>query len=87
MRVQLTPGPRVNGKATYKIRIDNGSPLVLNALALAGSVADPEAKPSLLLGISLPPQKHLAVPARGEVVKRLRLKRGVRVLSANLGGL
>jgi hypothetical protein len=87
VRVQLTPGPRVKGKATYKIRIDNGSPLVLNGLALAGSAADPEAKPSLLVGISLPPQKHLVVPASGEVVQRLRLKQGVRVLSADLGGL
>jgi hypothetical protein len=53
---QLTQGPRVKGKETYRIRIDNASPLVLDGLALAGSAADPKAKSSLLLGISLPPQ-------------------------------
>jgi hypothetical protein len=87
VRVQLTPGPRVKGKETYKIRIDNGSPLVLHGLALAGPAADPEAKPSLLLGISLPPKKSLAVPASSEVVSRLKLKQGISVQAVHLGGL
>jgi hypothetical protein len=87
VRVQLTPGPRVKGKETYKIRIDNGSPLVLHGLALVGSAADPDAKPSLLLGISLPPRKSLAVPARSEAVNRLKLKEGIRVQAIDLSGL
>jgi hypothetical protein len=87
VRVQLTLGPRVKGKETYKIRIDNSSPLVLHGLALAGSAADPEAKPSLLLGISLPPRKSLAVPASSEVVHRLKLKQGISVQAVHLGGL
>jgi hypothetical protein len=87
VRVQVTPGPRANGKEHYKIRIDNGSPLVLHGLALAGSAADPEAGPSLLLGISLPPNKSLAVPASPEVVQRLKLKEGLRVQAAHLSGL
>ena len=87
VRVALTEGPRVKGRQTYKIRIDNGSPLVLDGLALAPSAADPEANPSLLLGISLPPMKSLAVPVSAEVVERLKLKRGARVLSADLSGL
>ena len=82
--VQLTAGPRVKGKETYKIRIDNGSPLVLHGLALAGSAADPEAKPSLLLGISLSPGKSLAVPASSEVVHRLKLKQGLSVQAVDL---
>jgi hypothetical protein len=87
VRVQLTTGPRAKGKETYKIRIDNGSPLVLHGLALAGSAADPEAKPSLLLGISLSPGKSLAVPASFEVVHRLKLKQGISVQAVDLGGL
>jgi hypothetical protein len=87
VRVQLTPGPRVKGKETYKIRIDNASPLVLHGLALAGTAADPGAKPSLLLGISLPPKKSLAVPASSEVVHRLKLKQGISVQAVHLGGL
>jgi hypothetical protein len=87
VRVQLTAGPRVKGKETYKVRIDNGSPLVLHGLALAGTAADPEAKPSLLLGISLPPRKSLAVPASSEVVRRLKLKQGISVQAISLSGL
>jgi hypothetical protein len=87
VRVHLTAGPRVKGKETYKIRIDNGSPLVLHGLALAGSAADPEAKPSLLLGISLPPRKSLAVPASSEAVHRLKLKQGISVRAVDLSGL
>jgi hypothetical protein len=86
VRVQLIPGPRVKGKETHKIRIDNGSPLVLHGLALAGSAADPEAKPALLLGISLPPKKSLAVPASSEVVRRLKLKQGISVQAVDLSG-
>jgi hypothetical protein len=89
VRVELDTGPRVKGRETYKVRIDNASPLVLDGLALAPPEADPAAKPSLLLGISLPPRKSLAVPASPEVVQRLKLrpKQAVRVLSADLSGL
>ena len=83
----MIPGPRVKGKETYRIRIDNASPLVLDGLTLAGSAPDPTEKPSLLLGISLPPRKSLAVPASAEVVNRLRLKQGVRVQAVDLSGL
>jgi hypothetical protein len=87
VRAELTQGPRVKGHPTYKIRIDNGAPLVLNGLALCGPAADPEEKPSLLLGIGLPPKKSLTVPARAEVVKRLRLTEGARILAVDLGEL
>ena len=87
VRVELTPGPRVKGKETYKIRIHNGSPLVLHGLALAGSAADPEAKPSLLLGISLPPNKSLTVPTGSRVVNRLKLREDISVRAVHLSGL
>jgi hypothetical protein len=87
VRVRLTSGPRVKGKETYKVRIDNDSPLVLHGLALAGAKSGDEAKPSRLLAISLAPRKSLTVPASAEVVQRLRLKKGVNVLAADLSGL
>jgi hypothetical protein len=87
VRVELTPAPKHKGKAAYTIRIENGSPLVLSGLALAGPGADRETKPSLLLGIALPPKKSLTVPARAEVVKRLRLTEGARILAVDLGEL
>ncbi|MDR3632637.1 MAG: hypothetical protein P4L84_02305, partial [Isosphaeraceae bacterium] len=87
VRVHVTPGPRVKGKETYKIRIDNGSPLVLHGLALGGAAADSEAKPSLLLGISLPPKKSLTVPVSSDVVNRLKLKERISVQALDLSSL
>jgi hypothetical protein len=89
VRVELSPGPRIKGKATYEIRLDNASPLVLRGLAVAGagSAADTAARPSLLLGISLPPQKHLAVPVSARAVERLKLKEGIQNLGADLAKL
>ena len=37
VRAQLSKGPRVKGKETYRVRIDNASPLILNGLAVAGT--------------------------------------------------
>jgi hypothetical protein len=87
VRVELTPAHKHKGKAAYTIRIENGSPLVLSGLALAGPGADREPKPSLLLGIALPPKKSLTVPARAEVVKRLRLSEGARILAVDFSEL
>jgi hypothetical protein len=87
VRVELSSGPRVKGKATYKIRLDNASPLVLKGLAVAGSAAETAVRPSHLLGISLPPQKHLSVPVSAEAVERLRLKEGIQILGADLAKL
>jgi hypothetical protein len=87
VRAQLTKGQKVKGKDTYKIGIDNASPLVLNGLMLSGMDRDEETKPSALAGFSLPPHKHMSMPATGEMVDRLGLKKGIRVLAADLSGL
>jgi hypothetical protein len=87
VHAQLVSGPKVKGKATYKIRIDNVSPLILNGLALSGTSASPDARPSALAGLSLPPRKSLTLPASGEMVERLGLKDGVRAIAADLSGL
>jgi hypothetical protein len=38
-------------------------------------------------GISLPPHKSLSLPATAELVERLGMNNGVRVLAADLSGL
>ena len=37
VRAQLSKGPRIKGKETYRVRIENGTPLILNGLAILGS--------------------------------------------------
>jgi hypothetical protein len=115
VRVQLSKGPKVKGKDTYRIRIENGSPFVLAGLAVAGldfgkapaektaavptdkdnegdHPADAEAidlrqVPSVLAGLAIPPRKNYTVGATPEVVERLGLKAGVKLLAADLNGL
>jgi len=86
VRAQLSAGPRSKGKATYRIRIENASPLVLNGVAVQGK--DGEAGDAKVLsGIAVPPLKSMTVPATDEVVKALGLKKGVRVTAADLSAL
>jgi len=87
VRVQLTKGPKVKGKETYRVRIDNATPLILEGLALAGPDEGAQAPPAALAGLSLPPHRSWTVPASAEVVERLRWKDGVRAVAANLSGL
>ena len=87
VRAQLSKGPRVKGKDTYKVRIDNASPLILNGLAVAGTSKKEGELPKVLHGISIPPRKSMTVPASTEVVDQLGLRAGVRVIAADLSGL
>ena len=87
VRVYLSRGPKVKGKDTFRVKIVNSSPLLVNGLALGGADAGNDAVPSVLAGLSLPPLKSLTVPASAEMVERLHLKDGVRVHAANLSGL
>ena len=87
VRVQLSRGPRVKGKESFRIKIVNESPMILNGLALGGSEIKADSPPSILLGMSLPPLKSLTVPATAEVVARLNLKEGSRVVAVDLSGL
>ena len=54
---QLSKGPMVKGKQTYKVRIDNASPLVLNGVAVQGTLGLPNDPPKVLAGISIPPAR------------------------------
>ena len=87
VRAQLIKGPREKGKLTYGIRIDNVSPLNLNGLAVLGTVDKPGEAPKRLSGISIPPRKHMTLPASEEAVKALGLKQGIRVMALDLSGL
>ena len=51
VRVQLSRGPRVKGKESFKIKIVNDSPMILNGLALGGHEVSAETPPSVLAGL------------------------------------
>jgi hypothetical protein len=87
VRAQLRRGPTVKGKPTYQVRIDNASPLVLNGLAVLGSEPKPAEAAKELLGISVSPRRSMTVPATEDVVKALGLRKGIRIVAANLSGL
>src|SRR5262249_40624814 len=85
IRVRLSRAGQ--GKDAFRIRIENGSPLVLNGLTLGGRETKPGAQPSTLIGLSLSPRKAMTVPAIHEVVRHLGSRKGIRVLAADLSGL
>jgi len=87
VRTQLIKGQKAKGKDTFKIHIENASPLVLNGLALSGVNAKADSAPSALAGFSLPPRKSMDLPASQDVVDRLGLKDGVKAIAADLSGL
>jgi hypothetical protein len=87
VRAQMSKGPVVKGKPTYRIRVENASPLILNGLAIQGAVGQPEDPPKVLAGISIPPFKNMTVPATGEMVDQLGLRKGIKIIAADLSGL
>ena len=62
VRAQLSKGPREKGKLTFKVRIDNASPLILNGLAVLGTESKDGEMPKVLSGIALPPRKQHDAP-------------------------
>ncbi len=87
VRAEYMRGPTVKGKATYQVRIDNFSPLVLNGLAVLGTEVKTDEQPKELSGICIAPRRSMTVPATEEVVKTLGLRKGIRVVAADLSGL
>jgi hypothetical protein len=88
VRAQVSKAGMDKGKAIYNVRIDNASPLVLNSLAILGvGEGKAEKAPKVLSGISIAPRKSMTVPATGDTVDQLGLRKGVRAIAANLGGL
>jgi len=87
VRVNLSNGPKVKGKESFRIKIVNNSPLILNGLALGGSEGSDGDPISVVAGFCLPLLKSLTLPASAETVGRLHLKERVRVVAADLCGL
>ncbi|QDV32639.1 hypothetical protein [Tautonia plasticadhaerens] len=87
VRAQVTEGKKVKDVQTYKLRVDNASPLLLNGLALSGLDLGEEVTPSMLAGFSLPPHRSMSFTISQEAVDRLNLDSGIRVLAADLSGL
>jgi len=87
VRAELSKGPKNKGMDTYKIRIDNASPLILSGLAVAGPESEEKIPFTALAGIGVAPHRSLTLPASPEMVDRLSLKQGVRVVAADLNGL
>jgi hypothetical protein len=87
VRVRLDRGPRVNGRESFRIKILNETPMVINGLALGGEEIRDDNPPAVLSGMSLPPLKNLTVPATPEVVSRLQLKKSLKVYAVDLSGI
>jgi hypothetical protein len=89
VRARLTKGQRVKGKETYKLQIDNVSPLVLDGVALAGpaGAAEDVVPFAALSGLSIAPRRSLTLSATPGIVEQLKLKKGVRVVAADLSAL
>ncbi|WP_406696240.1 hypothetical protein V5E97_35155 [Singulisphaera sp. Ch08] len=87
VRAQLIKGPKSKGKETYTIRVDNGSPLIVSGLAIAGAEASKPVPFASLSGLSVAPLTSLRLPATPEIVEQLGLQKSVRIVAVDLGGL
>ncbi|RUL88838.1 hypothetical protein TsocGM_05650 [Tautonia sociabilis] len=87
VRGQVTKGKKVDGHQTYKLRVDNASPLLLNGLAVAGAAAEPDISPSMIAGFSLAPRHSMTFTVSEEAVERLHLDSGVTIVAADLHAL
>lgn len=85
--IKLVAGKKVKGKATYTLKIENASPLILNGLSIGGKTTGEDAKPSSLAGFGIPPHRTVSFPITAELVDQLKLKAGVRPVAADLSGL
>ena len=62
-------------------------PLLLNGLAVQGTLGTPNDPPKVLAGISICPNRNMTVPASSEMVDQLGLRKGIRIIAADLSGL
>jgi hypothetical protein len=84
----LSRDERGRNVMSFRLRIENASPLVLQGLTIVGQPAgDKPAVPATLLGLAVSPRKDLTVPASAQAVKELGLRGGVRAYAADLSGL
>lgn len=86
-RAELVKGPKSKGKDTYAVRVDNGSPLIVSGLAIAGAEDSKPTPFAALGGLSLSPLTSLKLPVTPEIVEKLELKKRLRIVAVDLGGL
>ena len=89
VRVQVKKTDQmVKGKAIYKVRIDNASPLILNGVAILGSgKSKTESTPKPLVGIGISPFRSMTMPITSDMVDHFGLRKDVRAVAADLSGL
>jgi hypothetical protein len=88
VRVQVSKTTQMaKGKPVYKMQIDNASPLIINGLAILGSTPKDGEAAKVLQGISIAPFRRLTLPATSDMVEQFGLRKGVRVMAADLSGL
>ncbi|WP_435008777.1 hypothetical protein P12x_000037 [Tundrisphaera lichenicola] len=88
VRARLIKGRgSLDGGTTYKLQVDNASPMLLNGFALVGGEAKPDEPPHYLLGISLAPQGSLQMPLTSKMVEAYGMKKGSRLVAVDLSAL
>ena len=88
VRAKLIKGRNaVENTVTYKLQIDNASPLILNGFAVKGTLSKPSEPPHLLLGVALPPQRSLQVPLSPGMVEAYGMKKGTHLVALDLSAL
>ena len=87
VRVRLSEGVKDGEQQYYELRVDNGSPLVLNGVAAVGEATGPDATPRVLSGICLSPRSSMTVAVSEEIVDSLGLKKGIKLIALDLSGL
>jgi hypothetical protein len=85
IRVRLTREGQ--GRDAYRIRVENGSPLVLNGLTLGDREPKPDSQPATLVGLSLSPRKAMTIPATPQLARRVGSRKRIHILAADLSGL
>ena len=88
VRARLVKGrDGLQGTLTYKLQVDNASPLILNGFAVAGTLSKPGEPPHLLVGIALPPQRSVQVPLTAGLVEAYGMKKGTHLVALDLSAL
>jgi hypothetical protein len=88
VRARLVKGrDGMQGTMTYKLQVDNASPLILNGFAVVGALAKPGEPPHLLLGIALTPQRSVQVPLTAGMVEAYGMKKGTHLVALDLSAL
>jgi hypothetical protein len=87
VRARLIRGRKLEGVVTYRIEVTNLSPLILNGVAVAGTLSKPSEPPRFLLGVALPPQAGATLSVSPGAVENYGMKKGLRLVGLDLSAL